>query len=272
MEPILLATDYTPAARNAGDYAAQLAKKTGTSLVVLHAWSPPVAMGEAGAIPFSMNEIIDSQQAAVNAEADRLARKWDIKAKGIHHMDFAPSAIADEVNAHGQSLVIMGMRKHNAAGRLLGSVATAHIHRENYSVLLIPEDVSYHEPKTILFATDLDDQPEAKGITMLRTLAEQFDATVQVVNVKAEDELWNIHETNTGLRLDKKLAKVKHDWHFPVGDNVREAVLDEAKKEKADWVAVLPHRIPWYEEIFHRSVSRKLAFTVDRPLLILPAK
>lgn len=272
MEPILLATDYTPAARNAGDYAAQLAKTFNTSLVVLHAWSPPVAMGEAGAIPFSMNEIIDSQQAAVDSEADRLARKWNIKVKGVHHMDFAPAAIADEMAAHGQSLVVMGMRKHNAAGRLLGSVATSHLHRENYPVLVVPEEVSYHAPKTILFATDLDDQPEDKGLNMLKTLAEQFDATVQVVNVKAEDELWNVHETNTGLRLDKKLVKVKHDWHFPVGRNVQEGVMEEAKKEHADWVAVLPHRMAWYEELFHRSVSRKLVFTVDRPLLVLPAK
>jgi hypothetical protein len=106
---------------------------------------------------------------------------------------------------------------------------------------------------------------------ILKVLSEQFGFVLQIVNVKEEGELWSLHETNTGVRLDKKLVKVKHRWHFPTGENVDETILGEAKKGKADWVAVAPHRMRWYEEFFHRSVSRKLAFSVDRPLLILPA-
>jgi nucleotide-binding universal stress UspA family protein len=272
MKQILLATDYSEVSRNAGDYAAQLAKTCNTSLVVLHTWTPPVAVGEAGGTPMAAIDFTDPQKEAVEAEASRLEKKWGIPVKGIQKIDFAPSGIEDEFQKHEYSLVVMGMSEHNAAARLLGSVATMNLHKAKYAVLIIPKEVSFHRPRTILLATDLKVQLNSNSMEVIRQLSDQFDLTLQVVNVKEEDELWNQHETNTGFRLDKKLSKVKHDWHFPAGDNIPEGIMEEAEKEKADWISVEPHRMHWYEAIFHRSVSRKLAFSVDRPLLILPAR
>jgi nucleotide-binding universal stress UspA family protein len=272
MKQILLATDYSPAARNAGDYAAQLAKAGNTSLTVLHTWTPPVAVAETGGTPMAAIDFTDAQREAVEAEAARLEKQWGILVKGIQKIDFAPSGIADEFQKHEFSFVVLGMAKHNAAGRFLGSVATMSLHKAKYAVLVIPEEVSYHQPRTVLLATDLKDQLNSNSMEVLKQLSDQFDLALQIVNVKEEDELWNLRETNAGLRLDKKLAKVKHDWHFSTGENVADTILEEAEKEKADWVAVAPHRMRWYEELFHRSVSRKLAFEIDRPLLILPAR
>lgn len=272
MKQILLATDYSPAARNAGDYAAQLAKACNTSLVVLHTWTPPVAIGEAGGIPMPAIDFTDPQKEAVEAEAFRLSKRWDIPVKGIQRIDFVPSGIEEEFKKGEFSLVVMGMHKHNVAGRLFGSLATVNLHKAKYATLLIPEEVSYHRPATMVLATDLKDQLNSNSLEMLKMLNQQFELSLQIVNVKDEDQLWSQHETKAGLRLDKKLSKVKHNWHFPAGEDVQDAILEEAKKEKADWVVVAPHRMRWYEEIFHKSISRKLALSIDRPLLILPAR
>ncbi len=272
MKPILLASNYSAASLNAGDYAAQLAKLCNTSLVVLHTWTPPVAVGETGGTPMAMIDFTDSQKVAVESEAGRIAKRWDVPAKGIQRIDFAPDGIANEFHDHEFSFVVMGMQQHNVVERFLGSVPTAHLHRAKYAVLIIPEGVSYHAPKTILLATDLKDQLNSNSREILKELSEEFAIDLQIVNVKEEGELWSLRETDAGIRLDKKLVKVKHDWHFPAGEDIPDAILEEAKKEKADWIAVAPHRMRWYEEAFHRSVSRKLAFSVDRPLLILPAR
>ena len=272
MKQILFATDYSPAARNAGNYAAQLAKAGNTSLTVLHTWTPPVAVAEAAGVPMPAIDLTDSQEEAVNAEAARLEKQWGIPARGIQKLDFASTGIEDEFQQDQFSFVVMGMSKHNAAGRLLGSIATMNLHKANYAVLIIPEEVSYHRPRTILLASDLKIQLNNNSMEVLRQLNEQFELAVQVVNVKEEGELWDLHETNTGYRLDKKLSKIKHDWSFASGDKAEEAIMAEAKKEKADWIVVAPHRMRWYEELFHKSVSRRLAFSIDRPLLILPAR
>lgn len=272
MKPILLATDYSPASLNAGDYAAQLAKACNTSLVVLHTWTPPVAVGEASGVPIAMADFTDSQKEAVEAEASRIAKHWNIPVTGIQKIDFAPDGIAKEFHDNEFSFVVMGMQQHNVVERFLGSVPTANLHKAKYAVLMIPEGVGYHKPGTILLATDLKDQLNSNSREILKLLNDQFNIVLQIVNVKEEGELWSLRETDAGIRLDKKLINVKHDWHFPAGENIPEIILEEAKKEKADWIAVAPHRMRWYEEIFHRSVSRKLAFNVDRPLLILPAK
>lgn len=271
MKQILLATDYSLAARNAGNYAAQLAKTGNTSLTVLHTWTPPVAIGEAGSIPIAAPDLTGSQEEAVKAEAARLEKQWGIPVKGIQKIDFAPSGIENEFQKNQFSLVVMGMARHNAVGRFLGSVATMNLHKAKYPVLVIPEEVSYSQPRTLLLATDLKNQFNSNSMEVLRQLNEQFGVTLQIVNVKEEGELWNVHETNTGVRLDKKLSKVKHEWHFVGGEDIDETIMKEAQKEKADWIVVAPHHMHWYERIFHSSISRKLAFSIDRPLLILPA-
>lgn len=272
MKPILLATDYSPASLNAGDYAAQLAKACNTSLVVLHTWTPPVAVADAGGMPMPMTDFTEPQKEAVEAEATRLAKHWNIPVKGMQRIDFAPDGVANEFNEHEFSFVVMGMQQHNVVERFLGSVPTANLHKAKYAVLIIPEGTAYHKPSTIVLATDLKDQLNSNSREILMLLSEQLKIVLQLVNVKEEGELWSLRETNAGVRLDKKLVKMKHDWHFPAGENIDEVILEEAKKEKADWIAVAPHRMRWYEEIFHKSVTRKLAFSVDRPLLILPAK
>jgi nucleotide-binding universal stress UspA family protein len=211
------------------------------------------------------------QREAVEAAAARIAKQWNIAATGIERIDFPASGIAKELNRHEFSFVVMGMRKHSEAGRLFGSSATAKIHNANYAVLIIPEDVSYHKPQTILLATDLEYTLDHKNVEVLRRISDQLDIVLHIVKVNEEKRLWDVSERNVGLQLIKNLPGVKYDWHFPVGENVRETILEEAKIENADWVVVAPHQLAWYEELFHKSVSRKLAFTTDRPLLILPA-
>lgn len=271
MKPILLAIDYSPASGNAADYAAQLAKAFNTSLVVLHTWTPPLMASEVGA-PVLTVDYAGLQRDAVNAEASRISKEWNVSASGIERINFAASGIAEEFTQHEFSFVVMGMRKHSEVGRLLGSSATAKLHNANYPVLIIPEDVSYHKPKTILLATDLENTLDPKSVEVLKQISDQLEIVLHIVKVNEEKRLWDVSERNAGLQLIKNFPGIKYEWHFPIGEEVQETILEEAKSEEADWVVVAPHQLAWYEEMFHKSVSRKLAFSIDRPLLILPAK
>lgn len=271
MNPILLATDYSEAAHNAGNFAAALAKACDTSLIVLHAWTPPVANSEAGALPPDLDELTRIETEAVKAEAARLSKQYEIATKAIQRMDFVPSSLAAETWMKEVSLVVMGMSKHSAIGEFFGSVATTNLHKAAYPVLIIPEGCTFHVPQTLLFATDLDGTESRQGLALLKRMAELFHAALQIVHVR-EHELQHLEEAGTHKWIDQKLSKLQHEWHFPEGKkSVDKTILEEAKQAHADWVAVAPRRMAWYEALFHRSVSRRLAFEIDRPLLVFPA-
>jgi nucleotide-binding universal stress UspA family protein len=166
----------------------------------------------------------------------------------------------------------MGLRHANAMGRILGSVATVGIHRWEFPVLVVPEGVEYRPTKTILLATDLKGSGEWKEINMLEHLADTLPAEIHVLNVIRGEQVEGRQENIAGNRLEQKLYGHPHTWHFSIDDDVVTAVSETAARISADWIAVVPHHLPWYKELFHRSVSKQLMFASDRPLLVLPGE
>ena len=57
MKTIFVATDFSDAALNATDYAAQLSKTTGSRLVIFHTWALPALSEGAVVIPTIMADI-----------------------------------------------------------------------------------------------------------------------------------------------------------------------------------------------------------------------
>lgn len=271
MKPILLATDYSPAARNAGDYAAQLALTGGTSLVVLHSWAPPAPMGETP-VAVSITELEDIQQSAVQSEADRLAKTWGVKTTAVQRMGFAAEEMQEYAKENNVELMVMGMHETNALGRLLGSVATASLHRMEVPALIIPEGVKFHAPSTILLATDLNTERDWNEIEELEQLSKLFNFDIHVINVVREEQVTTAEESRSGIRLENRMKDHPHTWHFPVDDNILHAIGTTSDKVNADWIAVVPHHLPWYKDLFHSSVSRRIAFSTSRPLLALTGK
>lgn len=273
MKPILLATDYLPAARGAGDYAAQLAKATGVSLKIIHAWSPPAPIGGDAMIAISpISELETIQQAAVQSEADRLAKAWNVKVEAVQRMGFAADEIQAYANECDAEFVVFGISTAGALGRMFGSVATASLHHLSVPALIIPEGVHFTKPSTVLLATDLSTDRNWTELEELKRLTDVFHFGIHVINVVNEEEVTSSEQGRSGIRLENRIKDYPHTWHFPVDNNVQEAIAKTADECGADWIAVVPHHLPWYKELFHNSISRKMAFSTSRPLLALTGK
>lgn len=273
MKPILLATDYLPAARGAGDYAAQLAKAIGVPLKVIHVWSPPAPIGGDSMIAIApIADLEKVQQEAVDSECNRLSKTWGLPVEGVQRMGFA----ADEIQAYAEEcdaeFVVMGIRHVGVLGRIFGCVATASLHHLKVPALIIPEGVAFVKPSTVLLATDLSTDRNWTELDELKSLADVFHFNIHVINVVKEEQVTTADQGRSGIRLENKIKQYPHTWHFPVDDNIYEAIGKTADKVAADWIAVVPHHQAWYQELFYNSVSKKMAFTLSRPMLALTGK
>lgn len=257
---------------NAGDYAAQLAKATDSELIVFHSWQMPVPAFDTPVFPSAIEELEKTQEAAVHAEADRIGTKWGIRPRVLQRMGMAADEIDDAAAEAKAGIIVMGMRHPNAAGQVLGSIATVHLRKTRIPVLIVPENADYHRVKICLLATDLHTRNDWHELDALLMLTKQFHAGVHVLNVVSEKEVAGEDASRSGIRLENRLKEIPHSWHFPVDGDVIQAVGTTADKIEADWIAVVPHRTNWFRDLFHSSVTKKLAFRTSRPLLVLPEK
>lgn len=270
MKSIFFATDYSPASLNAGDYAAQLAKLTGSELVVFHAWSLPATSGEAIAFPASINDLEKINKEGVENEAVRLQQKWGVKVTAEQKAGFASEEIMDSSHDHSSGMIILGMRHPNKAGKIFGSVAISVMKKSKIPVLIVPEKANFRQPKIILLATDLQTNLHWHELSSLKELAGRFHAGIHILNAARDLELTERRDAASGMRLDNFMKAFPHTWHFADDEDVVHAISEKAHEIEADLIAVIHHRLPWYQEIFHHSITRELSFATERPLLVLP--
>ena len=272
MKPIIVATDYSPAAKNAADYAAQLAKTTSSRLIVFHAWTLPAVTGEGMLLPVTIDNLEDDHSAAVKAEAIRLEKDWGIPVESWQSAGFAADELAACCRENNARLVVMGMEHRGGVGRLFGSVTTAFIGKKLIPVLVVPENATFSYPKTMLLATDLHTSGDWQELEMLKEIAERFGSDIHILNAVEEAHVPGVQESLSGIRLEGRLREVPHTWHFADEGDVFQAISHTATEISADWIVVIPHRHPWLQQLFHASLTKKLAFESTRPLLALPEK
>ncbi|HEU4716570.1 MAG TPA: universal stress protein [Bacteroidia bacterium] len=272
MKPLVIAIDYSPAGRNAAEYGVQLAKQLQMPVFLFHSYALPVLSGESVAVPVSPEEIEQSQAEAIRDEAGRLEKKYGVKIATGQSMGFAAEEIGEFAKAHSAGLIVAGMQHPNTAGKILGSVTTALIGEAEFPVLVVPENATFAAPKNILFATDLKTNSEWKELDFLKELNAKQGVQIHIVNAVSKDHVPDQAESIEGIHLENKVKEISHDWYFPENDHLPEAIAETAVKVKAEWIAVVHHRLPVMKQVFHRSSAKKLAFNLTLPMLALPEK
>ncbi len=272
MKTILITTDFSESAKNAADYAAQLSKITSSPLILFHSWSIPVMSSESFSVPISLDELEKSALYTLHTEAKRLQKKWGVHVETEQKPGFASEEIANCARENKVGLIIMGMEHRNKIGRVLGSVSTSLLHQNEFPILIVPSNIAYSRPHIFLFATDLHSKSEWQEFDLLADLATHFHAGLHILNAVEKEYAGNVSESQLGIRLEERLKNFSHTWHFPSDGDVVHAISKTAKEVSADWIAVVPHQLPWFKNLFHHSISSELTYSSNCPILALPER
>lgn len=137
---ILVPVDFTDTSERALDYAVDLAKQLGASVVVMHAYELPVYGFPDGAFVATVEmatRIMNGAQAGLQAEVDK-HKAAGVEIKTVLRQGIAVDevhSVADEVNA---DLIVVGTHGRRGLARaLLGSVAENVIRTSTRPVLAI---------------------------------------------------------------------------------------------------------------------------------------
>jgi nucleotide-binding universal stress UspA family protein len=275
---ILVPIDFSPAASVALDYAVAIAKALGSQITVYHSFAPiedvSLAMG------VTMNQETDKIIKELSQQAENLIAPYRtigyenksgfVQLNTLVRLGYIDNDIEELTNS-SYDLVVLGTKGVTGIDEIMfGSVAGKISEIAKCPVLVIPEKAHFKGIDTIVYATEFD-KNDPVIIDGLLEFSECFGASLTCLHI-------NIKSDNVGEELSQLTDLEERYWFTPMqklrfelqyGESVLTSLYEYLDEHKPDIITVLRKDRTFVENIFHKSISQKLAFHSKIPILIL---
>jgi nucleotide-binding universal stress UspA family protein len=275
MVNILIPTDLSDISKVAVEYALKIVNKLGGTLTLLHVVSitQPTRATMRLQLKSLEKELMDTAKEDLEAFVDEISGKLttdqQIKYKVVNGASLSDT-VRREAKKLRTGLIVMGT--HGARGLrkyVLGTNTASVIELSHVPVLAVPELGEFKNFKNVVYATDLKDVD--RELQILIPYLEEFNSKVHLLHVTP-----SLKEVAS---LEKKVAASisKAEISNVVGKVIVNKDIDEAidyyiNDMNADLLAMFTHDLTFYEKLFQRSVTRKMAFHSKVPLLAFRQK
>ena len=270
MKTILVASDFSSAASNAANYAADMASAINADILLLHIYHLPVTYSE---IPVVTNPDYLMQEAErnINDLKDRLIRKTKGKLTiatevrmGLFFEEL--KTVCERINPY---TVVMGSQGTTAAERLLfGSHTVYAMKHLLWPLLTVPPQVKFSSIKKIGLACDLNKVVDTTPVDEIKTLVNDFHADLHILNTGKKEAFKPELVFESGL-LQEMLVALKPEYHFIASENTDEGIMNFAEKNDIDLLVVLPKRHGLLEKLLIKSHSKQLVLHSHVPVMAL---
>jgi len=267
MNKILVPTDFSIAARNAAIYAVNLANDIGATVVLLHVYAVPIPIMDVPFVAISPDELHSESTKLLNKEADFIKKHTNVNVEIIAKMGI----IVDEILVEEQnvSILVMGMKvSSKLSENLIGSITTTILRKVKAPLIVIPENSLYKKPEKIVFACDYNSKTHVDTVQSLKKFSKIFDAKIYVLNIK-QDKSVKI-DKSLQAKLDSELSELNHIYYFYDQVDLVQGINEFVNLHNVDMIAIIPHQYNLIEHLFHKSMSKKIAFHAHVPLIALP--
>lgn len=276
MNPIVLATDFSPSASRAAQVAARLAHAGQTELILLNAYQFwPVNPAKTGDFPLSSRAMYDESQRELHHLASDLRRQIDpdLRLRCLTREGHTRTVIADVTATEGAALLVMATTgTAPQSSRLMGSVATDMVADTNVPLLLIPPGAPLTIPKNAVLAVNLAAPPNALALETALRFARQCQSVVNVVCVdghrRSEATRHRAEQLRTLLVNQPHTLTLLAD-EADSGQPLFSTLLQAAREQKADLLMMLPQPHNWLENLLFEGETQRMARLTDMPLLAI---
>jgi len=275
MVNILIPTDLSDLSKIAIQYAIKIVNKLGGTITLLHVINiiQPTRAAMRLQLKSLEKELVETAkedlQNFVNDISKKLKTNEPIKIKVVKGAYFNDT-VKREAKKLRTGLIVMGTRGATGLRKyVLGSNTASVIEVSHVPVLAVPELGDFKSFKTVVYATDL--KHTQKELKTLMPYLENFDSTVHLIHITS-----SLKEVSS---LEKKIDTIVQKsgiqniiFRVMVNKDIDEAIEHYVTVSKADLLAMFTHDVTFYEKLFHRSMTRKMAFQSKIPLLAFRQK
>jgi nucleotide-binding universal stress UspA family protein len=271
VKSMLVLTDFSEAASNAARYAAALAEQLGTTELILYHSYESIALPPTASAPVTggFTETSDLNRQKITDLKNELEELTP--AKTTINIRSDERNLLNAVNIlTGQQhlgLVVAGITGKSALERVLIGSTTIDLAKNCQAPLLIvPPAKVFEQITTVVFACDLKRISQSTPVLPIKTIINTLGARLLILSVddtgrhkdaiKQVDllhELWDDHEP---------------EYHHITHEDTALGIMEFAAQQNAGLVITVPGQYGFFESIFHRSMTEKLAYHTHIPLLL----
>ena len=278
IKKILVATDFSPTAENGLDYAMEMARILGASVVLYHAFVP----FESGFYPLEKQAIENDERArdlaeGLNSLKERVQGKnRDVPLSVCVDRGTGGKRIIEYCSDKGIDLIIMGTTGASGVREvLIGSFASQVMRQAPCPVLAIPGGVQFTPPKKIIYATNYYGA-DFGCLRFLAMLNRQLHAEVDIVHVVDDNRTHDVKVDQVELhwkRMSDALGAEPFSFNVIHDADVPGALLQYAVDTYGDILALARARPSGvWKRFFHKSITRATMHHASIPLLAFPEK
>jgi nucleotide-binding universal stress UspA family protein len=269
---ILIPTDFSSVANNALQYAIKLAQKTNAHIFLLHVNNVPIMDAS---FP---NEVYQTY----TAEIEDFAKKSFENIENLYFKNsnitfetktsfgFVNDEIQEFANNNEIDLIILGTTGASGIQEILiGSNAASVVAKAEIPVLVIPPTSTFTDIKKIVYASDFN-EPEFPSVSRLAFFANLYDAEVSVLHIKSFAD--NLFDAEHNFFSRNKENVEVNKWKIvklPEGESIIDSINNFVETEQPNLIVLAKHNRSFFDRLFHRSLSKQMAYHTKTPLLVL---
>ncbi|WP_269222958.1 MULTISPECIES: universal stress protein [Flavobacterium] len=272
MKKILFPTDFSVTSNNAFIYALKLADAINAEIITLHVYQvdSPVYLD----MSMYLKEIYDYEQLSnfenYKDEVPLLRKIAD--ENNLGHIKWSnvliQGVLIDEVvkisKKENIDFIVMGTKGAKHMSEIfLGTQTTKVMNDAKAIVLAIPEKCQYAPIQKILFTTKYEIK-DIEALQKVADLAKFLHSHIDCLNIKAPHKVYK-----DDLILDfKNVFKDQNiNFHSVISNDVEGEILKFIEKDKINMLAIHVRHRGFFEKLFNVSLSKKLAFHSNIPIL-----
>lgn len=272
MKTIIVPTDFSAAALNAAQYAADLALHIHASLKLIHVLPIPVVISDVS-IPYD-NYVVST------AEANRSMDALKAQLQERTNDKIAISTVVTEgtflaqitgmLHPEHQEWIVMGTHGTGAVDALLfGSYTLFAAKYFTSPLIIVPPGARFKKVETIGLACDMKNVVETVPFEGIKGVLHEFDARLFVLYVSKPGENMFPSVLSETKFMQINLQDVHADFRIITDDNITEGLAGFVKKAEIDLLLLIAKERNFVENIFHKSTTKHMLLHPEVPFMIL---
>jgi nucleotide-binding universal stress UspA family protein len=273
MKNILVAVDFSDCSANALHYALSLAKYTENKIFLLHVYNLQKPVTDLFAFQENDSQKVEkrilselkawsagtSKNSGYPGEINFIVRHGD----NIHEIN-------EVANENDIDLLIIGTHgKTSILYSFIGSTATELIREASCPLLLIPAGAPFHLPDSIAIAFDFSRMEDFKKLGIIRQLSRIISSRLEIFSVIVNEEEDVSEDNPLYTQVKRFMGSLPHNVHFNANPSIPDGIINFIGEHHSRMLVMFHHQHSILTDLFLSGNSRKIAFKVKIPLLII---
>jgi len=272
MNKIICPVDFSTPSLNAIEYAVEIGKKFHSQITLFHVFTERDFNKIVGkeTVGKSFKELMAMAKNRLQRLADNINEECagQLTCNAQLELGELHDKLVDAIEVDGHDVLVMGTTGVSRTdGVFFGSNTEEVISEVKIPTLCIPQEATFNGFNKIVYASDFMKE-DKQAIQEVISFATVFNARISVlhINLGDSDKEYNdfVDDLKSFIQYNK-ISFVNKKFKDNIGMGIEEYMHDE----NSDLLVVFRKQRNFVESIFHKSLTKILSYSTDKPLFVL---